>query len=144
MFQFKIKNCVLQASDREIIWVLRLSIVLVGAVGAVIAITVHSVYGLFLLCSDLMYVIQFPQLVVVLWVPFSNTYGSLCGFIVGKLYRRKQTKDKLITEYWFRDRSYPYFLNRILIHNSFRTPWSLCICEVNNCMCSSFDRTFNW
>ncbi|KAJ8303640.1 hypothetical protein KUTeg_020036 [Tegillarca granosa] len=71
------------ASDREIVWVLRISIAVTGTLGAIIAITVRSVYGLFVLCGDLMYVIQFPMLTCALWVKFANTYGSIAGCIVG-------------------------------------------------------------
>ncbi|KAJ8307611.1 hypothetical protein KUTeg_014838 [Tegillarca granosa] len=64
------------------------SIVLaVGAIGAIIAITVQSVYGLYILCGDLMMVIQFPQLTCALWIRFANTYGSALGFIVGFVLR---------------------------------------------------------
>lgn len=75
------------ASERELVWVLRLAIVVVGALGAIIALTVGTVYGLFILCSDLMFVIQFPQLICVLWVSFANSYGSLSGFIVSMFLR---------------------------------------------------------
>ncbi|KAL5021602.1 hypothetical protein ScPMuIL_000757 [Solemya velum] len=76
-----------QASDREEIWVLRISIVVVGVAGTAIALTVNSVYGLFVICADLMYIIQFPQLTCLLWVPFSNTYGSLLGFLFAFVFR---------------------------------------------------------
>ncbi|XP_064615012.1 high-affinity choline transporter 1-like [Liolophura sinensis] len=72
-----------RASHREKIWVMRISILVSGALGTIVAISVSSIYGLFFLCSDLMYVINFPQLVCVLWISFSNTYGYLVGFIVG-------------------------------------------------------------
>lgn len=76
-----------KASEKETVWVLRISIVVVGAIGAIIAITVRSVYGLYILCGDLMMVIQFPQLTCALWVKFANTYGSALGFIVGLVIR---------------------------------------------------------
>jgi len=50
-------------------------------------LTVDSVYALFALCSDLVYVILFPQLVCVIYVKFSNTYGSICGYLVGLVLR---------------------------------------------------------
>lgn len=62
---------------------MRISILVSGVLGTIIAISVTSIYGLFFLCSDLMYVINFPQLVCVLWISFSNTYGYLVGFFVG-------------------------------------------------------------
>ncbi|XP_060079928.1 high-affinity choline transporter 1-like [Ylistrum balloti] len=76
-----------KASERELVWVLRGAIVVVGALGAIIALTVGTVYGLFILCGDLMFVVQFPQLICVLWVSFANSYGSLSGFIVAMLLR---------------------------------------------------------
>ncbi|XP_071139978.1 high affinity choline transporter 1-like isoform X1 [Mytilus edulis] len=76
-----------QASDRELTWVLRFSIVVVGTLGAVIAISANSIYGLYILCADAMYVVQFPVLTCALWVPFANTYGAISGFVVGTTLR---------------------------------------------------------
>ena len=66
---------------------MRVSIFFVGAIATLIAITVKSTYALWFLCSDFVYVILFPQLVSVIFISFSNTYGSACGFIVGFLLR---------------------------------------------------------
>lgn len=77
----------MQASDREIVWVFRICVVTVGALGTIIALTVQNVYGLLVLCGDLMAVAQFPQLVCALWLKVGNTYGSLMGMIVGLLMR---------------------------------------------------------
>ena len=52
-----------------------------------IAIAVKSVYGLFILCVDVMYVIQMPELTCALWFKPANGYGSFVGFIVGLLLR---------------------------------------------------------
>lgn len=76
-----------KASDVEIVWALRISIVVTGTLGTIIAISADSVYGLFILCGDLMYIIQFPQLTCALWVKFSNTYGSIVGTIIGLFLR---------------------------------------------------------
>ena len=46
-------------------------------------ITIHSIYGLWYLCADLVYVILFPQLVSVIYIGYTNTYGSLAGYCVG-------------------------------------------------------------
>ena len=62
-------------------------VLVVAASAAAIAIKVNSVYGLFVLCSDLLYVVVFPQLISVLFMPFSNTYGSLAGFCLGLFFR---------------------------------------------------------
>ena len=76
-----------QASDKELIWVIRISIFLVGALSTVMALTIKSIYGLWALCSDLVYVILFPQLLCAIYVPFVNTCGSLTAFISGIILR---------------------------------------------------------
>ena len=58
-----------------------------GATATVLAIVVHSIYGLFVLCSDFVFVILFPQLFCVFYVPMSNSYGSLFGFLCGAFLR---------------------------------------------------------
>jgi high affinity choline transporter 7 len=50
-------------------------------------ITVKSVYGLWFLCSDLVYVVLFPQLFCVVYLERTNTYGSLVAYWVGILLR---------------------------------------------------------
>ena len=76
-----------QASSRELLWVLRVSILVVGTLATLMGLTVDSVYSLFALCSDLVYVILFPQLVCVIYVPHVNTYGSMAGYLVGLILR---------------------------------------------------------
>lgn len=51
------------------------------------ALLTGSVYGLWYLSSDLVYVIIFPQLISVLFVKGTNTYGSVAGYIFGLLLR---------------------------------------------------------
>jgi high affinity choline transporter 7 len=70
----------LQASDRELTWVMRIGIVGVGAAASVLAIVVDSIYSLFVLCSDFVYVMLFPQLTCVIYFRDVNTYGSLSGY----------------------------------------------------------------
>ncbi|CAF1029434.1 unnamed protein product [Rotaria sordida] len=70
-----------QASEREVLLVMRIGILLVGIGAAGIGILVSSIYVLWYLCSDLVYVILFPQLLCVVYVPHSNTYGSLAAYI---------------------------------------------------------------
>ena len=77
----------LQPGDREIMWVLRVSIVVVASLASLIAIQVNSVYGLFYLCGDLVYVLLFPQLTLVLYYKRGNAYGALCGYIIGSILR---------------------------------------------------------
>lgn len=46
-----------------------------------------SVLSLWILSSDLLYCIIFPQLVCVLHVSFANSYGMICGYMAGLLLR---------------------------------------------------------
>ncbi|CAL1544320.1 unnamed protein product [Lymnaea stagnalis] len=76
-----------QASSKEMLWMFRFFIVFFGVLGTLVAIFSTTIYGLFVLCCDLMYVVLFPQLTCVLWLPWSNTYGSLAGLAVSLLLR---------------------------------------------------------
>jgi len=76
-----------QASEREVLLVMRIGIFIVGIGAACIGILVSSIYVLWYLCSDLVYVILFPQLLCVVYVPHTNTYGSLSAYIVGFVFR---------------------------------------------------------
>src|SRR5882672_3978038 len=74
----------LQASEHEVVWVMRAAIIVVGCVATAMALTVKSIYGLWYLSSDLVYVILFPQLVCVVHCKrHCNTYGSLVAYFVG-------------------------------------------------------------
>ena len=66
---------------------MRVGIILVGSLSTVVAIYVNSIYGLFYLCSDLVYVCLFPQLLVVVYMRKANIYGSAAGFLVGLVLR---------------------------------------------------------
>lgn len=66
---------------------MRIAIFGVGALATAMAINVDSIYTLWYLSSDLVYVVLFPQLVCVIYIRNSNTYGSLLGYIVGMLFR---------------------------------------------------------
>merc|ERR1711962_727608 len=52
-----------------------------------LAITYRSIYDLFVLCGDFMFVIVFPQLTLVLYWELANTYGSVFSFVVGLVLR---------------------------------------------------------
>lgn len=63
---------------------MRLSIIVVGCIATLMALTVRSIYGLWYLSSDLVFVILFPQLVCVVYYKKScNTYGSLAAYFIG-------------------------------------------------------------
>ena len=53
--------CTVQASETEIMWVMRIAIFAVGGMATFMALTIPTIYGLWALCSDLVYVILFPQ-----------------------------------------------------------------------------------
>ena len=76
-----------QASARETIWVIRIGIFVVGAAATAVGLTVKSIYSLFTLCSDLVFVILFPQLLGAVHIPFVNTYGSVAAYILGLFFR---------------------------------------------------------
>ncbi|XP_055698018.1 high-affinity choline transporter 1 [Phlebotomus papatasi] len=77
-----------RASEMEIIWVMRISICVVGVLATVMALTIPSIYGLWSMCSDLVYCILFPQLLMVVhFKPFCNTYGSFSAYVVAFLVR---------------------------------------------------------
>ncbi|KAH8040979.1 hypothetical protein HPB51_013379 [Rhipicephalus microplus] len=83
------KPCMLasQASDVEVSLVLRIMVFAIGSWATYLALSVESVFELWLLCSDLIYVLLFPQLICVLYFEKSNTYGSLLAFSVGVVFR---------------------------------------------------------
>ncbi|XP_062246784.1 high-affinity choline transporter 1-like [Platichthys flesus] len=76
-----------QASERELQWVIRGSVVLVGLAGTGLAFGDDSVFALWLLSGDLLYCIVFPQLACVLHFRHANTYGAITGYVVGMLLR---------------------------------------------------------
>lgn len=76
------------ASETEILWVMRIAIFIVGAMATAMALTIKTIYGLWAMCSDLVYVILFPQLLIVVhFKEWCNTYGSLVAYIVGLFFR---------------------------------------------------------
>ncbi|CAG2113382.1 unnamed protein product [Medioppia subpectinata] len=76
------------ASEHEVLWIMKLAIIVVGCVATAMALTVKSIYGLWFLSSDLVFVILFPQLVcVVHYKERCNTYGSLAAYMIGLFLR---------------------------------------------------------
>ncbi|KAM4554418.1 high affinity choline transporter 1-like [Fundulus diaphanus] len=76
-----------KASERELLWVIRISVLLVGLAGMGLAFGDDSVAALWFLSGDLLYCVIFPQLVCVLHFQRANTYGAFSGFVVGLLLR---------------------------------------------------------
>ncbi|XP_041463012.1 high affinity choline transporter 1-like [Lytechinus variegatus] len=95
-----------KASDKEIIWVLRCTILVVTAIATILALTLKSIYTLFVLCSDLVYVILFPQLICVVHVPKANTYGLIPGLIIGLILRLGGGEEAIGMPHFIR---YPFY-----------------------------------
>jgi len=77
-----------RASEHEIMWVMKVSIFVTGAMATIMALMVPSIYALWYLCSDLVYVILFPQLLMVVhFKRHCNTYGSVASYVIGLLVR---------------------------------------------------------
>lgn len=73
-----------KASEEEVLCVLRIAIAVIALMAALIALNVDSIYYLSYLCSDLVYVVLFPQLLLVVhWSSGVTTYGCLAAYIVG-------------------------------------------------------------
>ncbi|KAG8453012.1 hypothetical protein GDO86_004717 [Hymenochirus boettgeri] len=89
MFAYNIYKKMLRkkASEREVLWVMRISMVILGSAGTGLAFLSNSVYDLWFLSGELVYSILFPQLCCALFVPSTNTYGSAAGFLVGFVLR---------------------------------------------------------
>lgn len=75
------------AKDREVIYALWVCICINCVIATTLAIEYQSIYELFVLCGDFMFVIVFPQLTLVLYWSLSNTYGSVSSFFVALLVR---------------------------------------------------------
>ncbi|XP_067841842.1 high affinity choline transporter 1-like [Heptranchias perlo] len=72
-----------KAAEKEVIWVMRTTIVLFGAAATTLALLTDSIFGLWFLSSELVYAILFPQFVCVLFIPNTNAYGSAAGYAIG-------------------------------------------------------------
>jgi len=72
-----------KAKDKEVLIALWCFIVVNCFCATLLAITYKSIYDLFVLCGDFVFVIVFPQLLLVLYFDQANTYGSVFSYIVG-------------------------------------------------------------
>lgn len=89
MFSWNVFRPWARVSDesRALHVVIRIGIVVLGAASVILALSVRSVYQLWFLSSDLVYVILFPQLVTGLFFRRLTTKGALLGAIVAVVLR---------------------------------------------------------
>ena len=87
---------------------IRGGIIVVGALATLVGLTVKSIYALFHLCSDLVFVILFPQLVGAVHIPFVNTYGSICAYVIGIILRVSGGEDLIGLKPWVKYPMYDY------------------------------------
>jgi solute carrier family 5 (high affinity choline transporter), member 7 len=66
---------------------MRIGIFFVTVLATIMGITIETVYGLWFLCADLVYVVLFPQLCCVVYLKSTNTYGSFCAYWIGLILR---------------------------------------------------------
>ncbi|XP_033482569.2 high-affinity choline transporter 1-like [Epinephelus lanceolatus] len=76
-----------KASDRELQWVIRVTVVVVGVAGTALTILHNSIMTFWILGSGITYTIMFPQLICVLYFDISNGYGSIMGLLDAVLLR---------------------------------------------------------
>lgn len=72
-----------QASDFEMQWVIRVTVVVVGLVGTSITFYTNSTLLLWILGADVSYTLMFPHLISVLFFNVTNGYGAMAGYIIG-------------------------------------------------------------
>uniref|UniRef100_A0A672Z0D2 High-affinity choline transporter 1-like n=1 Tax=Sphaeramia orbicularis TaxID=375764 RepID=A0A672Z0D2_9TELE len=73
------------ASDVELQWVIRVTVVLVGVSGTSLSFVSHSIMVFWILGSGITYTIIFPQLICILFFKISSGYGAVMGLLVGVL-----------------------------------------------------------
>jgi len=76
-----------KSSDKRLKRVLRATIIIVGTAATIIALQVKSVYALWTLNCDLVYVTLFPALTVALFYKHANKYGMYAGVVVALVLR---------------------------------------------------------
>ncbi len=76
-----------EVSGEKLSQFIKKAVWVVGIAATLLALKIKSVYELWFLCSDFVYVILFPQLVCVLFDKKANKYGAAAGLLVSFLIR---------------------------------------------------------
>ncbi len=89
MFSWNIMHRILRPSEDPALLARtnRRAIVVLGTIGTLIALNVRSIYTLWFLSADLVYVLLFPQLLVVLYLRQASARGVLAGMAVALVLR---------------------------------------------------------
>lgn len=70
-----------KASDKELLYVLKISICVLGVLSTYLACTIQSVYYLWILASDLVYTVLFPHLTLTVhFSKYTNGWGAYAGY----------------------------------------------------------------
>uniref|UniRef100_UPI0037E7C2CE high-affinity choline transporter 1-like n=1 Tax=Semicossyphus pulcher TaxID=241346 RepID=UPI0037E7C2CE len=75
------------ASQREVQWVIRVAVVLLGLAATSLTSLKNSIIMLWFFGTEVAYILIFPQLVCVLYLNVSNGYGAVMGWLVGLVVR---------------------------------------------------------
>ncbi len=76
-----------QVSSEQLFKVIQRCIWIIGIAATILALQIKSVYELWLLCSDFVYCLLFPQLVCAFFDKKANVIGSMAGFAVAFILR---------------------------------------------------------
>ncbi|BFZ14428.1 hypothetical protein BsWGS_17467 [Bradybaena similaris] len=96
-----------RASSRELRVIQIVSILFFGSLSMAIALWSSVIYGVFILAADIVFVIIFPQLTTILYLPkYCNPVGAICGFLVGLILRIGAGEDIIKMPVWI---YFPFF-----------------------------------
>ncbi|XP_061112112.1 high-affinity choline transporter 1-like [Conger conger] len=76
-----------QASDRELQWVIKISVTVAGLVGMGLAFLGNNALAFWIVGTDVMYTLVLPQFICGLFFPITNGYGAVGGYILGVMLR---------------------------------------------------------